>query len=372
MTLHIIALLFLMTFANQIDACTAFSIFDGEKNMVGKNYDYIYEKGFMAVNKRNMRKQAACVVPIKNPARWTSHYGSVTFNQYGRDFPVGGMNEAGLVAEVLWIDDSQLPAFNEEGAPLLDEGQWIQYMLDQYGSVEEVVAHAHDIQIFTRGFSQLHYFLSDSSGNSAVIEYINGELVIHDSSKFDVYGITNSSYTQSMSYALSYDDSSYEDTSIHIGNSFQYNSLQRFVYLSDMLNYFRKATTKNTFNILNKVTQRKFTLWQIAYETDSRRIHFVNRKGDNSTTHIVKFATLDFSNKTPAMIMDLTGDITGEFTGEFVPYKREHNRRSLEIFNEILKQWLNLALPDEEVNYLTDYPDTAEKLPEGKESRQAA
>jgi predicted transport protein len=70
--------------------------------------------------------------------------------------------------------------------------------------------------------------------------------------------------------------------------------------------------------------------------------------------------------------MDLTGDITGEFTGEFVPYKREHNRRSLEIFNEILKQWLNLALPDEEVNYLTDYPDTAEKLPEGKESRQAA
>jgi choloylglycine hydrolase len=28
---------------------------------------------------------------------WISKYGSITFNQYGREFPTGGMNEKGLV-----------------------------------------------------------------------------------------------------------------------------------------------------------------------------------------------------------------------------------------------------------------------------------
>jgi choloylglycine hydrolase len=26
---------------------------------------------------------------------WTSRYGSITFNQYGREFPSGGINEKG-------------------------------------------------------------------------------------------------------------------------------------------------------------------------------------------------------------------------------------------------------------------------------------
>ena len=35
------------------------------------------------------------------PASWVSKYGSVTFNQYGRELPTGGMNEAGLVVETI-------------------------------------------------------------------------------------------------------------------------------------------------------------------------------------------------------------------------------------------------------------------------------
>jgi penicillin V acylase-like amidase (Ntn superfamily) len=31
----------------------------------------------------------------------------VTFNQYGRNFPSGGMNEAGLVIELMWLEGSR-------------------------------------------------------------------------------------------------------------------------------------------------------------------------------------------------------------------------------------------------------------------------
>lgn len=32
---------------------------------------------------------------------WTSRYASVTFNQWGREFPMDGMNEAGLVVALV-------------------------------------------------------------------------------------------------------------------------------------------------------------------------------------------------------------------------------------------------------------------------------
>lgn len=69
----------------------------------GKNYDWHLEFGYLMINKRNVTKTAMQTgTAIDSPAAWTSRYGSVTFNQYGRESPMGGMNEAGL-AQDLWI-----------------------------------------------------------------------------------------------------------------------------------------------------------------------------------------------------------------------------------------------------------------------------
>jgi penicillin V acylase-like amidase (Ntn superfamily) len=46
------------------------------------------------INKRGLEKSSAVE---QSPARWTSCYGSVAFVQFGRDNPMSGMNEAGLV-----------------------------------------------------------------------------------------------------------------------------------------------------------------------------------------------------------------------------------------------------------------------------------
>ncbi len=41
---------------------------------------------------------------------WTAVYGSISFNQYGKEFPTGGMNEKGLVVELMWLDETKFPA----------------------------------------------------------------------------------------------------------------------------------------------------------------------------------------------------------------------------------------------------------------------
>ena len=72
-----------------VDACTTFCVKVGDTVIFGRNYDFEIGGGALIVNPRGLRKTG--FLP-RGPA-WTSSYGSVTFNQFGRDFPMGGMNE---------------------------------------------------------------------------------------------------------------------------------------------------------------------------------------------------------------------------------------------------------------------------------------
>src|SRR5688572_1406395 len=95
-----VAIVFVL-FATAADACTTFCT----RGLFGRNYDFEIGDGMVVVNKRGMRKQSNTAVP----ASWTSRFGSVTFNQYGRDNPTGGMNEQGLVVELMWLDGTRYP-----------------------------------------------------------------------------------------------------------------------------------------------------------------------------------------------------------------------------------------------------------------------
>ena len=76
---------------------------------------------------------------------WVSKYGSITFNQYGKEFPTGGMNEKGLVVELMWLDETRYPEPDQRG--VLNVLQWIQYQLDNSQTIDEVIASDKKIRI---------------------------------------------------------------------------------------------------------------------------------------------------------------------------------------------------------------------------------
>lgn len=125
---------------------------------------------------------------------WTSKYGSVIASGYDVG-SADGMNEAGLVTNLLYLAESDYG--QPDGRPVLSISLWAQYVLDNFGTVAEAVdALSKDsFQVVAPTLpngkgAQLHLAISDSSGDSAIFEYLGGKLVVHHGKQYNV--MTNS------------------------------------------------------------------------------------------------------------------------------------------------------------------------------------
>src|SRR4051812_40311453 len=113
--------------------CSVFSIRTSEGTLVGKNFDWDNGDGVVVTNARGSKKFGLTLNPFEDHAVWTSRYGSLSFNQVARDFPFGGINEKGLMIEILWLFENSMAS--EAGSrPAVNESQWIQYHLDRAAS----------------------------------------------------------------------------------------------------------------------------------------------------------------------------------------------------------------------------------------------
>jgi choloylglycine hydrolase len=147
------------------------------------------------INKRGVEKAALTEI---SPAKWISKYGSVTFNQFGREAPSGGINEAGLVVELMWLDGTQYPDADQRpdvGGVL----SWIQYQLDNSSNIEDVISSDKNIRI-PKNDVPLHYLVADKSGNVVSIEFLDGKLVYHSGETMPQKVLTNDTYENSISY----------------------------------------------------------------------------------------------------------------------------------------------------------------------------
>lgn len=103
--------------------------------------------------------------------RWTSQYASAILTMWDAGTS-DGVNSAGLSAHALYLDD--VAWGDDDGRPSVPNLYWVQYLLDTYGSVAEVVAHVDDVRIYSipvRGQDMgCHIALEDASGDSAILE----------------------------------------------------------------------------------------------------------------------------------------------------------------------------------------------------------
>lgn len=129
---------------------------------------------------------------------WESKYGSVitsSWNIASSD----GMNEKGLVGNLLWLVESEFPPFEKDkDTPGLAVSLWLQYVLDNFATVSEAVEALGKNEFVvvsshipgTNIFATVHLSISDATGDNAIFEYIDGKLVIHHSK--DYVTMTNS------------------------------------------------------------------------------------------------------------------------------------------------------------------------------------
>ncbi len=171
--------------------CTSFCLDKGNQLVVGSNLDWMVGDGLVIVNKRNVSKTALLRPEwgAGQPASWISKFGSVTFNLAGLEIPFSGMNEAGLVVTTMMLGTTEYP--EPDSRPSISSGQWKQYQLDNFSTVEEVLASDSQIRIVPQAPMKPHFLVSDRMGNCAVIEFIDGKMVYYFKKTMPVKTLAN-------------------------------------------------------------------------------------------------------------------------------------------------------------------------------------
>ncbi len=361
----LIIILMIIITADPVISCTTFCIHTGDELVFGRNYDWTAGDGIVFVNKRDVVKTA--FTKKGSPAEWVSKYGSVTFNQYGREFPTGGMNEAGLVIELMWLDETKYPE-QDTRATVGGILQWIQYQLDNCETIQEVIDTDKLLRI-PESAVPVHYLISDKYGNTASIEFLDGRLVQHSGETMKFRALTNDTYEKSLKYL---------NTLKEFGGTEDFtddrSSLDRFARACSMVNNYSKEANGNAvdygFKILNRVSQGSSTKWSIVYDIKNMTVYF--KTYDESGIKNIEFARLDFNCSSPVKMIDINSSMEGNVNPFMSEYSSRANRDLIETsYNKV--DFLR-NIPEDYRNEASAYPEKltcrskSENLPDTGES----
>jgi penicillin V acylase-like amidase (Ntn superfamily) len=268
-----------------------------------------------------------------NSIKWTSKYGSVAVAGY----EVGttdGMNEKGLVGNLLYLAESDFGKGTRPDKPYLSISLWMQYALDNFVTVSEAVAalEKEPFQILAPKIpngaeSTLHLSLSDASGDSAILQYVGGKLVIYHGRQYQV--MTNSpSFDQQLAINTYWDGigglkflpGTNRAADRFVRASFLIKSVPTTVsdsFISAVPNHsFVNQAISSTLGIVRAVSiplgittpgepNIASTLWRTVADQRNKIYFFDSATSPN--TFWVNFADLDFSAGEPERRLTLMG-----------------------------------------------------------------
>jgi penicillin V acylase-like amidase (Ntn superfamily) len=263
---------FLLASTFSAAACTSF-VLSGEYGPVfATNLDNRLQEGLIYVNPRGMVKSGWEASSAGEYARWTSKYGSVSFNFAGYQITWAGMNEAGLVMSTMSLGETSVPEPDER--PSMGNGFWMQYHLDNSATIDEVITAAEKIRM---GDTVDHYLVCDAGGDVAVIEFLHGKMVVHRGGKLP----------------------------IPVGGK------------EDVV----ACAFRTLHEVSGQAVNAAATQWSIVFDIAERRILFRTRTYD--PMRFLDFRSLDFTAGTPVLMMNVHEKLSGDAAGALIPYSHE-------------------------------------------------
>jgi choloylglycine hydrolase len=264
---------------------------------------------------------------------WTSKHGSVVASLY-EGGTADGMNERGLVANLLYLAESEYPAAAGDKRPTMVISAWAQYVLDNFATVDEAVAELRKeafrmvtVEAPNGAAGTVHLAISDSSGDSAIFEYIDGKLVVHHGREHQV--MTNSPVFDEQ-IALNRYWQQIGGTVMLPGTN---RAADRFARASFYINACQQSAdpreaVASVFSVMRNVSVPRgistpdqpnisSTIWRTVSDHKNRVYYF---EGTASPSLVwVKLAGIDFAPGSGTRKLTLVGnpDLAGDQTGAF-------------------------------------------------------
>lgn len=299
--------------------CSTFLLRHESGPFFGKNNDSpskVVSHGLLLANPRGREMEPVRYAGIPSKA-WASQFGSLTFTAFGKDFPEGGMNEAGLIIEPMTLMKTKYPPV--ERTPRLQFGQWMQYILDSFATVRDAVRRVSNV--FPLGWTS-HFLVADQEGDCATIEFLDGKPVCHTGDQLPVPAITNDSYAECLAFLG-------EHVGFGGGKPIPEDagSLQNFARIAERLASYDSRSCDDPvrygFSVLNRASSPNLTKRSTVYDIARRQVHFRTVLG--GAIRMVDMRRLDFSPTAQTMMVDVGADAEGDVTASAVPLTREAN-----------------------------------------------
>lgn len=274
------------------------------------------------------------------PFEWKSDYGSVIASGY-KAGTTDGINTKGLVANLLFLTESEYPTSAGQGEKVISIGAWPQYLLDTCATVKEAVQKMEaleqenirivHLEIPGRPgvYSKLHLSVSDASGDSAIFQYKDRKLVTHHGKEYTV--MTNSPFYDEQLAIYKYWQRKDGMQVLPGTNQSEDRFARASFYLSQVptnqINDRRKAVA-TTFSIIRNASvplglvnpinpYQSSTIWSTVADQKHLVYYFSNSLSPSICW--VNLQELDLTNGSDVRMIelenkyDLGGDITKEF-----------------------------------------------------------
>ncbi len=315
-----IILMIFMMYSIDSKACTVFCLYDINNKIVGKSNGWGLKEGYIIINQRKVLKKGF-ILGRDKPIKWISKYGSLTFNQISQEMPNGGINERGLIIEIL-SSAAEYPKKDKRKA--INESQWIQYQLDNFENVNQVIESEAYIRV-RRAASNMHYFISDKFGNYASIDFFEGKFEVHLNEEMPIPVLTNQPYERLIGSANSgYDLQTIKD-----------DSKRRFLIAHEIIKNNQKPFTDKAWDII-KGCKQYINNYNVVYDLNNMTLSF--NDPINNEIKIIYINELNFDcGLTKSISFNYqTGGKVNEF---FIPYSKEINKQQLEkVFKQLVDE----------------------------------
>ena len=315
------------------EACTR-AVYLGPDSMVvtGRTLDWI---GPMPTNLWILPRGIQRVSFDKEPRlTWTSRYGSVAAVTYDIG-TTEGMNEKGLLVQLLYLPGTRYDRPGPDDRPVMGMSIWCQYVLDNFATVSEAAAalrkdsfHINAPNLPGGAESTMHMAMSDPSGNSAIVEYVNGEITVYEGRQYQV--LTNAP-TFDKQLAIQQYWASVGGMNMLPGTG---RPSDRFVRASFFINAVKqtsdpKEAVATVFSVMRAVSvplgistpeqpQNSSTQWRSVTNQKNRIYYFETTLATASLW--VPFDEVDFSAGAPAKKLTLTGPQGDTYAGNAISH----------------------------------------------------
>jgi penicillin V acylase-like amidase (Ntn superfamily) len=269
---------------------------------------------------------------IENPAQWTSRYGSVVAAFWafmeGHNICTEGINTQGLAFHYLVLFDSTYENRNLN-RPGVEGGLYGQYLLDNAATVTEALALMSQTQVVPDVISDIlpcHLALEDATGDSAIVEFIGGQMIVYHDSNYTI--LTN--------------DPPYNDQLNNLKNYKKFGGnlpwpgevdpMSRFVRASAFLTtlnvqpFLHPNLISSLFSAIRSV-ETPFgadmgpTLWSSVFDLSNKAIYFTHKIAKNNFW--INLGKLNFSPGAPVLYLEANKPgLFGEVSSLMSPVSR--------------------------------------------------